>query len=289
MTDSEVKRVNCNSFCIAALVSLSLAVASLSFCVFQLNKKVDSFSSSVSFVKHKIHTVEKNQEAVYSFDSKEGFEEAVGKVLSRIDFQTQQSALDRKYAKFSAAPLHVSGGTHLYGEPNARFSLIEFSDLECIYCNRFHDTPQKVVDMNPTSVNLQWKNNPLSMHDPAAYTEAVAAECVADQVGNRAFWAFVDDVFDQTRGNGRGLPNLETVAEGVGADLEAFHTCMTSNAVTPKVQADLQSAKTYGINSTPVTVAIDNTTGQMTQILGAVSTKQVMSALQNLAKSTGQQ
>ncbi|ARX53898.1 hypothetical protein AM375_00115 (plasmid) [Escherichia coli] len=49
--------------------------------------------------------------------------------------------MDQKYAQFEAAPEKVEDGKHIYGDLGARFTLVEFSDMECPFCKQFHDTP----------------------------------------------------------------------------------------------------------------------------------------------------
>ncbi|MBJ6973827.1 protein-disulfide isomerase, partial [Vibrio cholerae] len=76
------------------------------------------------------------------------------------------------------------------------------------------------------NVNWQWKHMPLDFHNPAAHKEALAAECIAGQKGNRGFWVFVNDIFHHTQGNGGGVADLASVVTGVGADLDAFRECL---------------------------------------------------------------
>ena len=99
-----------------------------------------------------------------------------------------------KYSSYSKAVKDVPKGKHIYGSLDASFTLIEFSDLECPYCKRFHKTPKKIVDLSGGKMNWQWKHMPLSGHNPSALIQAEASECVADIAGNKAFWVFFSSI-----------------------------------------------------------------------------------------------
>lgn len=81
-------------------------------------------------------------------------------------------------------------GRYIYGEPGARFSLINYEDLECPFCKRFKETPKYIVDTATAgAVNWEWRHYPMSFHEPVASKGAAVAECIAEQKGPSAFWA----------------------------------------------------------------------------------------------------
>jgi protein-disulfide isomerase len=65
---------------------------------------------------------------------------------------------------------------HIYGNPNAPVSLIEYSDLECPYCKQFHSTPKEIVEASGGKVNWVYRHFLLGMHNPGAQKEAEASE-----------------------------------------------------------------------------------------------------------------
>lgn len=213
-----------------------------------------------------------------TFKSKAEFEVAVAESINKFVAQKQQADIDQKYAKFEAAPEKVDDGKHIYGAPGARFTLVEFSDMECPFCKQFHDTPKQIVDASKGNVNWQWKHMPLDFHNPTAHREALAAECIAEQKGNRGFWVFVNDIFHHSQGNGAGVADLASVVTGVGADLDEFRDCLGSGKHEDKVEADIQKAKSYGVNGTPATFVVDNQTGK-SQLLGGAQPAQAIMAV----------
>src|SRR3546814_8358742 len=49
-------------------------------------------------------------------------------------------------SQWSAASDIEVKGRNIYGKADAEFTLVEFSDLECPFCKRFHDTPKSLVE-----------------------------------------------------------------------------------------------------------------------------------------------
>ncbi|WP_059342710.1 thioredoxin domain-containing protein, partial [Pseudomonas syringae group genomosp. 3] len=102
----------------------------------------------------------------------------------------------------------------VYGSREARFTIVEYADLECPYCKDYFPHLKAWVDQHP-DVNLQWHHLPLPMHEPAASYEARWAECAGIERGNDAFWLAVELIYQRTRSNGAGaagnpqIPGLE--------------------------------------------------------------------------------
>ena len=118
--------------------------------------------------------------------------------------QEEQAARQKELNKNVRKP--DPGRDHILGDKGAEVTLIEFSDYECPYCKQFNGVPQEVVKRLGSRVNFVWRHFPLDFHNPMAHREADAAECVAKQGGNDAFWKFTDAVMARTGSNGKGLP-----------------------------------------------------------------------------------
>lgn len=129
-------------FPFVAVVSLIVAITSLGVGFYQMKdarvseQKVAELKTTVSTLKSQL-----------SFKHKSEFEAAVAASISKFVMQKQQQAdIDQKYAQFEATPEKVEDGKHIYGDLDARFTLVEFSDMECPFCKQFHDTPKQIVD-----------------------------------------------------------------------------------------------------------------------------------------------
>jgi protein-disulfide isomerase len=97
----------------------------------------------------------------------------------------------------------VTDKDHIKGDISAPVKIVEYSDLECPFCKRFHTTMQDVVKSYDGKVAWVFRQFPLAQLHPKAVKEAEAAECVASLGGNAAFWKFIDKVEEVTPGNNK--------------------------------------------------------------------------------------
>lgn len=259
----------------AMTLILGVSVATVGYQIYQtkelLIQERDSLQSKITQL-----------ESDYRFKSEELFNNAVQKALEHFVQQKREQVIQAKYAKYASAPEQVPDDKRIYGNLNARFTLVEFSDLECPFCKKFHDTPKEVVDASNGNINWQWKHLPLSFHNPAAEKEALAAECVAEQKGNRGFWVFLEEVFAKSQGNGGGVPNLAEVIESVGADASLVRECLASGRYDLKIAADVKQATENGISGTPATFIVDNQTGKIQLIRGAQPSQAIAAIIRKM-------
>jgi len=164
---------------------------------------------------------------------------------------------------------------HIYGNPDAEISLIEYSDFECPYCKRFHQTPKQVVDNYGGKVNWVYRHFPLSIHNPGAQKQAEASECAGELGGNDAFWKYANALYLRTKSNGKGFPinKLVPLAKEMGLNEVEFQTCLQSERYSQRVKDDLAEGSRAGITGTPGSILLHNRTGETKVLRGAVSTK----------------
>lgn len=176
----------------------------------------------------------------------------------------------------------------IYGKPDAVISIIEYSDFECPYCKQFSPVPIEVANQMPNQVNVVWRDFPLQFHEPMASKEATAAICVGKQKGNDAFWKFNEAIFKNTLTNGQGLPKsnnidpLQTLAKEQGVDIEQYKTCLNSEAVQKRINADIEDGRNAGISGTPGVILINHKSGAFNVLAGAVPVELLKDAVEKL-------
>jgi len=140
----------------------------------------------------------------------------------------------------------VAIGDHIRGDVNAPITIVEFSDFQCPYCSRFHDTMNEVMENYPNEVKWVYKHFPLDSIHPTAREAAEASECAGEQ---NKFWEYNDELFDnQSKIRSSYFPK---VAESVGLNLEQFNQCLDSGKYADKVEEDYQEGIELGVRGTP--------------------------------------
>jgi len=173
---------------------------------------------------------------------------------------------------------------HIYGDINAPLTLVEYSDFECPFCKRFHPAAKKFVDQSGGQVNWVYRHFPLGFHNPVAQKEAEAAECAASQGGHSEFWSYSDLIYEKTRSNGNGLNQVQLVslARDRGLKVDAFKQCLESGEMESRVKADYQNGVAAGVTGTPGNFLINNQSGKIAILNGAVPLAQLSSAAKGL-------
>ena len=153
----------------------------------------------------------------------------------------------------------VSSADHVRGNPKAQVKVIEFSDPECPYCKRFHDTMNQIIDEYGKSGQLAWvyRHFPLDAIHSKARKESEALECANEQGGGVKFWAYLDRLFEVTPSNdGLDLAELPKIAEYVGLDKIQFNQCLESGKYAKRVADDLADGVKSGAQGTPYSVVV---------------------------------
>lgn len=166
---------------------------------------------------------------------------------------TQQPATNQPTAPAKVS-ITVRDGEYVRGDMNAPVTVVEYSDLECPFCKRFHPSMLQLMKEYAGKVRWVYRHFPLSFHQNAQ-KEAEASECVGKLGGNDKFWKFVDAIYDRTTSNGTGfaLDKLAPLAREVGVSSTQFTSCLNSGQFTAKVQADEQEGTNFGVQGTPTT------------------------------------
>lgn len=173
---------------------------------------------------------------------------------------------------------------YVKGNPDARFTILEYSDIECPFCKQHNanGTLNKVLEKYPNDVNIVFRHFPLSFH-PHAQKSAEASECAAELAGGaETFYKFLDMAFALSD---LSEVNLISAAKGMGADETKFKDCLSSGKYTTKVMnQQTEGATLFGVNGTPGNVIFDNQSGKFTLVAGAYPFEKFDQEIQNLMK-----
>lgn len=157
---------------------------------------------------------------------------------------------------------------HIIGNPKAPVTILEYSDIECPYCKKFHQTMQKIMAEYGKDGKVNWVYRHLPLHKNAP-REALASECAADLGGNEKFWQYLDKIYEITPGNdGLADSELPNIAETVGLNRTKFLECLNSARFDAKISAQAADARAAGAQGTPFNFIIVN--GDNLELRGAL-------------------
>jgi len=139
------------------------------------------------------------------------------------------------------------GGNPSIGPADAPITIIEFSDYQCPYCQKWEATVfQRLLDDYPTQVRIVYRDFPLNSIHPEAAPSANAANCAGEQ---DAYWQFHDKLFSYKLNLGKEA--YLQYAKELELDMTSFTACLESNRYAAEVTADLEYAVSLGVQSTP--------------------------------------
>lgn len=151
----------------------------------------------------------------------------------------------------------IAATDHVLGDPKAQVTIVEFSDTECPFCKRFHETMHQAVKEYDGKVAWAYRHFPLDQLHPKSRKEAEATECAGEQGGNAKFWAYLDRLFAVTpSNNGLDPAELPKIAAYVGLDVTKFNDCLASGKFAKHIQENVDEAVATGGNGTPWSILI---------------------------------
>jgi protein-disulfide isomerase len=152
--------------------------------------------------------------------------------------------------KVSRATLNMEGVAML-GSKDAPLTIVEYTDYQCPFCQRFHVTAfteLKKAYIDTGKVRFYSRDLPLDFH-PNAMRAALAARCAAEQ---GQFWKLRD-----VMGANPDKLDIDHIV-GFAADLKMdgakLRGCVESEKYKDAIQADLLEAMKVGAQGTPTFV-----------------------------------
>ncbi len=201
--------------------------------------------------------VEENPEAVLSAIEKDQerfmavVTAAAQAARAKAQVEEARRELAEREAEFKDPKQPVLSLDRVYwGQSYAPITIVEYSDFECPYCARGYRTIKDLMAEYGDSVRLLYKHLPLEMHEealPAAlYFEAIALQ--SDDAARR----FHDALYEnQAQLRAQGRTWMESVARGLGVDMERLQVDVPSEVVRGRVEADMEEAAAFGFTGTP--------------------------------------
>ena len=135
--------------------------------------------------------------------------------------------------------------TPTLGNPDAKVTLVEFSDFECPACASFSPIVQRIVEDNRNDIKFGYRHFPLPQHLNSV-SSAVAAVAAGEQ---GKFFEYGDKLF----ANQSALSDEDLIryAQELGLDMAKFEKDIKNNDLKQRVNDDTKLGLELKINSTP--------------------------------------
>ena len=143
------------------------------------------------------------------------------------------------------------GGMAMLGSMSAPITMVEFTDYQCPFCQRFHTTVFSELKKNYVDtgkVRFYSRDMPLDFHSNALRA-AQAARCAANQ---GQFWTMRDLMVGNP--DKLDMENLAGFATSLKMDVGVFRSCVQSEKYKNAVQTDTLDAMKIGATGTPTFV-----------------------------------
>jgi protein-disulfide isomerase len=151
-------------------------------------------------------------------------------------------------------------GAPFKGPADAPVTMTLFTDFECPYCRQIIPLLDEVLEKNPKTVKLSFKNMPLKFHKLAE--PSAKAALAAHEQGK--FWPFHDKLFAEQK---LTEETIKKTAVDLKLDISRFEKDMESPGVQSKLQKDMLDAQSAGVTGTP-TVFINGRTPRQRNLEG---------------------
>lgn len=138
---------------------------------------------------------------------------------------------------------------HIRGNSKSGLTIVEFSDFQCPFCQRFAPTVQQVLKEYGNKVRFVYKHFPLDSIHPWARPAALASECASEQ---GKFWEYHDALF--ARQDEFGTDFWSKLAGELKLNVGKFNDCVSSGKYAARVDADYKQGLSAGVRGTPHTI-----------------------------------
>ncbi|OIO54893.1 hypothetical protein AUJ46_02170 [Candidatus Peregrinibacteria bacterium CG1_02_54_53] len=177
----------------------------------------------------------------------------------------------------------VESDEHILGDTRTKITVVEYAALTSLYTQLIHQKMHEFFDANSDRIHWVFRHYPATNNEND-YRSGIATECVAEQLGNDAFWSYLDLLMKE---RGSLLPFDLLVSRGgqVGADETQLRTCIEARELYDLVIDDKRYAEVdTQIYVSPSFVFLNNETQSMRIVEGINTLEYMQAVLDDVAK-----
>ncbi|MBS1268733.1 MAG: hypothetical protein MAG458_01467 [Nitrosopumilus sp.] len=191
---------------------------------------------------------------ISNFNSNQVSQEQLQDAISKLELKILQEQLS---ATQPTNPIKISADDDpVIGNINAEITIIEFSDFQCPFCERFNTQTFPLIFeeyIKHGKVKLVFRDFPIQSIHPNALPASVAAECANEQ---GKFKEMHDKLFDnQKKWNKQDTINALSIFNQYATEIELeqtkFESCLANGKYIDEIKNDLSEGQSYGVSGTP--------------------------------------
>lgn len=178
----------------------------------------------------------------------------------------------------------IKKDSYIAWETNAKITWLEYSDIECPYCAKLHNswTIETLMTTYSGSLNKIYNHFPLSFHKNALIGAQIL-ECVGSEKWSDAFYELAKVSYAEENSTKSFLIDE---AVKLWVDKKSLETCLENETFKEKVNKQMEVwSKTFWITGTPGNVIINNETGEYEILSWAVPTEYFVQVIDRLLET----
>jgi len=191
---------------------------------------------------------------ISNFNSNQVSQEQLQDAISKLELKILEKQLSENQP---TNPIKISADDDpVIGNRDAQITIIEFSDFQCPFCERFNTQTFPLIFeeyIKHGKVKLVFRDFPIQSIHPNALPASVAAECANEQ---GKFKEMHDKLFDnQKKWNKQDTINALSIFNQYATEIKLeqtkFESCLANGKYIDEIKNDLSEGQSYGVSGTP--------------------------------------
>ena len=159
--------------------------------------------------------------------------------------QDEREAMPQSYALNGRRP-EINSEDVIIGSPTAPLKIFVYEDYSDVYSARLASTFEKIEAEHYGRLVFVFR--PYAAATELARVSALAVDCSLEQDKWKEMRALL---FARAESGGLSKENLDSYADQIGLDKQAFDNCLTKKEKSEKIEQDALLAASYGVIGTP--------------------------------------
>jgi protein-disulfide isomerase len=151
-----------------------------------------------------------------------------------------------RYSSVKGLKIPVNGSP-VWGAEKASITIVVFSDFECPFCAKAAQIIDKIAASYPDDIAVMHKDFPLEDIHPNAMLGARAGYAA----GKQGKFKEMHDLLYSTGRTGYSPDKVQTMAIGLGLDIDRFEDDLASDGALAAIRADIDLGQKLGVHGTP--------------------------------------